>query len=133
MEENNEDKIVKRPISYDPSRRQYIYIDDVFTGKEEIIPIDLLSREDQKRLVIMRLKAENPNTKSQPMTGFSVTRDELIKAVKNDEPSGIMQLEMQLHYLGNFLGAIQTYLESTQEPPDLEYFIKEFYPNYLAK
>lgn len=132
MEERSDEKMVKRPISYNPSCRRYIYIDDVFAGKEKIIPIDKLSRKDQKKLVIKRLKAENPTTKSQPMTGFSLTRDELIQAVKNDEPYGKMQLEMQLNYLENFLSAIQSYLESNPEPPVLEDFFNEFYPKYQA-
>jgi hypothetical protein len=130
MEERSDEKMVKRPISYNPSCRRYIYIDDVFAGKEKIIPIDKLSRKDQKKLVIKRLKAENPMTKSQPMTGFSLTRDELIQAVKNDEPYGKMQLDMQLNYLENFLGAIQSYLESNPESPDMEEFLNEFYPKY---
>ena len=133
MDDNSDKKVDMRPISYDRSRRKYIYIDDVFAGKEKIIPVDNLSRKDQKKLVIKRLKAENPKTKSQPMTGSSLTRDELIEAVKNDEPYGIMQMEMQLNYLGNFLGAIQSYLESKPEAPDFEDFIKEFYPKYQAR
>lgn len=46
----------KKPLSYDPSTKEFLYIDDVKAGRK--VPLEDLDKEDLRKLVLKRLEIE---------------------------------------------------------------------------
>ena len=98
---------LKKPVCYDPERKKFIYIDEIESGKEMIIPVDSLSEQDFKKLVIARLRASPPDITVQAISGPPFSRDDIIRAIERDEPFGKMTLEGDRSYLRDFLNKLQ--------------------------
>jgi hypothetical protein len=99
--------ISDRPISYNPVRRIYIYESDIESGKEKIIPIDSLSEDDQKKLIIKRWRVLPKDFGVLDLNGIYKSRDDVIRAIKKDEPFGLMTVEAEISYLREYLDEIQ--------------------------
>ena len=96
----------KKPLGYDASRKKYILFEEILTGKEVIIPIDSLSNEDFKKLVIERQLA-GPDYRVQSISGTPMSRDDVVRAIRMGEPFGRMTLEAEKSYLRDLLTEIQ--------------------------
>jgi hypothetical protein len=101
----------KRPLGYDPSRGKFIRFDDIVSGEEKIIPVDDLSEDDLKKLVIERWRVLPEETTVQAISGPALSRDEVIQAIEQDEPFGRMTLEAEKSYLRDLLAEIRRNLE----------------------
>jgi hypothetical protein len=101
----------KRPLCYDPSRNKFILYDDIVSGKEKIIPVDSLSEDDLKKLVIKRWRVLPKRTTVQAISGPPLSRDKVIRAIERDEPFGRLTLEADKSYLRDLLDEIQRNLE----------------------
>jgi hypothetical protein len=88
----------KKPLAYDPTRKKFILYDDIVSGKEKIIPIDILSEPDLKMLIIERQKT-GPDYTVQAISGVSMTRNDVIRAIEQDEPFGQMTLQAEKSHL----------------------------------
>jgi hypothetical protein len=98
MEDVNKNK----PVCYDPVRKKFIYYDDIISGKEKIIQLDTLSEDDLKKLVIERHKA-GPDYKVQAISGPPYSRNEVIKAIEQNEPFGLVTVAAEISYLKGLL------------------------------
>jgi hypothetical protein len=98
MEDVNKDK----PVCYDPSRKKFIYYDEITSGKENIIPLDTLSEDDIKKLVIERQKA-GPDYRVQAISGPPYSRDEVIQAIEQNDPFGLVTVAAEISYLKGLL------------------------------
>ena len=83
-----DEKNRKRPLCYDPDREKFILFDEILSGDEKIIPVEKLSKSDLKKLIIERWRLLPPETKVQAMSGQPFLRDDVIKAIEQDEPFG---------------------------------------------
>lgn len=106
MDEQNR----KKPICYDASRNKFITFDAIVSGKEQIVPVDTLSEDDLKKLVIERHRV-GPNYRVQAMSGPPLSRDDVVQAIEKDEPFGRMTLEAEKSYLRDLLSQIQLNLK----------------------
>lgn len=106
-----DEKSNKRPLCYDPSREKFIRFDDIVSGKEKIIPVDDLPEDDLKKLVIERWRGLPKDTTVQAISGPPFSRDDVIRAIEQNEPFGRMTLEAEKSYLRDLLDEIQRNLE----------------------
>lgn len=96
----------KKPLGYDATRDTFILFDDIVSGREKITPVDTLSEADLKKLIIERQRV-GPDYKVQSMSGQLLTRDDVIRAIEQDEPFGQMTLHAEKSYLRDLLHEIQ--------------------------
>lgn len=102
------------PISYCPTCNRFIYYDDVVSGEQAIVPVDTLSKADQKRLVIKRYEVASDLPKSGPMSG-PASPQEIISMIEKDEPIGTVTVEATISYLSGFLDDIASELAKRNE------------------
>jgi len=100
----------KRPLCYDPRRKKFIFFREITSGKEKIIPLENLSLDDKKLLVVERQKT-GPDYRVQSMSGMPYTRDDVVKAILKDEEFGRMTVEAEVSMLKDLLSEIQRNLE----------------------
>ena len=101
---------LKKPLCYDPERKKFILFGEIVSGEERIIPPDTLSEADLKRLVIERQRT-GPDYKVQAISGSLLSRDDVIRAIEDDEFFGRITLEAEKSYLRDFLDEIQRNLK----------------------
>ena len=92
----------QKPLGYDPSRRVFIYYDDIVSGREPVIPLERLSPADLKRLVIERHR-RGPDYRTQAISGPLYTRDDVVRAIERDEPFGREAVEAESAALRDLL------------------------------
>jgi hypothetical protein len=100
----------RKPLSYDPACKKFIYYDDIISGREKIVPIESLSEEDLKKLVLERLRA-GPEFKGGPMSAPHFSREDVIQAIQQNEPFGRDHLEGEKLYLQELLAEIERNLK----------------------
>jgi hypothetical protein len=103
----------RKPLCYDPSRKKFILFDEIVSGKEKIIPLDTLSEEDLKRLVIERQRQDS-NYTVQAISGPPHGRDSVIKAIEQDDPFGQTTVKAEVSYLKELLNQIQRNLAAVR-------------------
>ena len=100
----------KKPLCYDHARNKFIYYQEIITHKENIIPVDSLSDDDFKKLVIKRVRSSLEFTGG-PMTSPFYSHDDTIKAIKGDTKFGKQTLEAEKSMLRDLLAQIDQNLE----------------------
>lgn len=95
----------KKPLCYDPLREKFIYYDEILAKKEPVVLPSALSKEDQKVLVLERQTA-GPDYKTQSISGPLMTRDDVVKAIRNNEKFGLITVEAEISYLDELLKQI---------------------------
>ena len=80
--------------------------------KEPIAPVDSLSEEDFKKLVIERQRA-GPDYKVQAITGPPNTRGDVVRAIQRGEPFGRVTLEAEKSTPRDLLAEIQRDLKAS--------------------
>jgi hypothetical protein len=100
----------KKPLCYDPVLDKFIYYQEIITGKEKIIPVDSLSDDDFKKLVIKRVRS-GPEITGGPMTSPFHSRENTIKAIKDNTKFGQQTLEAEKSILRDLLAEIERNLE----------------------
>jgi len=100
----------KRPLCYDPARDKFIYFDEIVSGEEKIIPVETLSEDELKKLVVERQRTA-PDYTVQAISGPPFSRDDVIRAIEQDEPFGLVTLEAEKSYLHDLLAEIEQNLE----------------------
>lgn len=96
----------KKPLCYDPAHRKFLYFDDIVSGKEKIVPVHMLPDADLKKLVIERHRA-GPDYVVQAISGQPFSRDDVIRAIEQDEPFGRITVEAEKAHLQDLLKQIQ--------------------------
>lgn len=79
--------------------------DEIISSEEKIIPIDDLSMEEQKVLVIERLK-RGLDFAMQTLSGSRFGKNDIIEAITIDEDIGKMTLEAEVSMLRDLLRKI---------------------------
>ncbi|CBE68384.1 MAG: hypothetical protein F9K13_02635 [Candidatus Methylomirabilis oxygeniifera] len=103
----------KKPLCYDPHRNKFITFDEIISRAEEIYPLERLTIEHLKRLVIERQRV-GPDYKVQVMSGPLMSRDDVVEAILRDEPFGRATIEAELSHLRDLLAQINEALQHTK-------------------
>ena len=75
----------KQPLCYDPRRKKFIFFGDITSGAEKIIPVESLSADEAKLLVIERQKT-GPDYTMQSISGNILPA--FAGCMKRSEPTG---------------------------------------------
>ena len=102
----------KKPLCYDPERSKFITLDEILSGSEQIVPLDRLSDNDLKRLVLERQRV-GPEYRVQVMSGALISRDDVVELIRRDEPFGRATIEADLSHLRDLLTEIE---EAIRQP-----------------
>ena len=100
----------KKPLCYDSSRKKFIYYDEIITKKEPIILPTTLCKSDQKKLIIKR-QIKGPEYTTQAISGPAMKRNDVVKAIQNNEEYGVVMVEAEISYLTDLLKEIQLNLK----------------------
>jgi hypothetical protein len=92
----------KKPLCYDPSRGVFITYDDIVSGREPIILPGSLSPEHQ-RLLVIRRQETGPEYTVGSISGYPMTRDDVIAAVRRNDDFGRAAVEAEISYLNDLL------------------------------
>jgi hypothetical protein len=96
----------KKPLGYDPKRDRFIYYDEIITGKEKIMPLEGLTRDQLKKLIVERNRV-GPHYEVGDLSGRKYTRDDVINAIIEESSFGKMALEAEVSYLTDLLKQIE--------------------------
>jgi hypothetical protein len=100
-----------KPLSYDPKTGRFITYDEIISGRAKIVPLDQLSPEQLKNLVLQRQRV-GPDYTMSDLNGRAVKRDEIVQQIINDTEFGRMVMKAEIAYLREFLNQIQQALSS---------------------
>ncbi len=100
----------RKPLAYDPLRKKFILLQEIISQNEAIIPVDSLSEEDLKQLVIER-QLTGPDYKIQSISGKPMSRDDVVEAIRLNQPVGRMMLEAEKSCLRDLQTTIQNELQ----------------------
>lgn len=101
----------KKPLCYDPQRDKFITFDEIVNGAEPIVPLEQLTAEQLKRLVIERQRV-GPDYRVQAMSGPPMSRDDVVEAISRDEPFGRASMEAELSHLRDLLNQIRQAMQA---------------------
>jgi hypothetical protein len=100
-----------KPIAFDPAREKFLLLDEIASGREPLVPLEVLSEPDFKRLVVERIRRD-PSFAAQSMSGPIMTGEDAIRAIDRDEPFGRQTVEADRGYLRFLHQQIAAELES---------------------
>ena len=100
----------KKPVCYDPERDRFITIDDLDADREKLIPLERLTDEQLKRLVIERNRVGEDYSVE---TDWKRTRsrNEIVQEIEADTETGRMAVKAEIMYLKDHLRDIETRLK----------------------
>ena len=101
---------LRKPLCYDPQRKKFITYREITSGKEEIVPLEKLSHEEKKMLVVER-QLKGPDYTMQSMSGMPYTRDDVVNSILKNDEVGKMTMEAELSMLKDLLHEIGKNLE----------------------
>jgi hypothetical protein len=101
----------KKPLCFDPSNDRFITFDDIVEGAEKIVPLDELTDEQLKRLVIERYRMEQSTT-VQPLSGPGRKSGDVINEIESETEFGKMVVMAETRYLRELLKQISDALSS---------------------
>lgn len=96
----------KKPLCYDPARKRFIYYEEILSGKEPVVLPSTLSKGDQKALILKRYH-DGPDFSAQTISGPLTSRNDLVRAIQNDEEIGRVTVEAEISYLNELLLEIE--------------------------
>lgn len=97
---------LRKPLCYDPRRKKFITYREITTGKEKIVPLEKLSQEEMKMLVVER-QLKGPDYTMQAISGMPYTRDDVVKSILKEDEVGQMTMEAELSMLKELLHQIE--------------------------
>ncbi len=100
-----------KPLTYDPERQKFITFDELVSGQEPAVPIESLSRDDVKRLILERQRL-SPPYKVMDLNGHLMTREDVIRAIETDSDFGRLTVEAEASHLSDLLQQIRNEMPS---------------------
>jgi hypothetical protein len=90
-----------RPLSYDPRTDEFIYYDDLRSGKK-IYPLEKLTHEQLLKLAIER-QLSNVPSRTTVLKGQTYTNEQIAEEVRAESKFGKQMFEADLNYLKFYL------------------------------
>jgi hypothetical protein len=97
----------KKPVCYDPETDRFVTLDDLDAGKAKIVPLDRLTDEQLKRLVIERNRVGEDYSVQNDWSAPPQSRDDVIKQIEADTESGRRAVQAEIMYLRDHLKDIE--------------------------
>ena len=97
----------KKPVCYDPETDRFVTIDDLDAGKAKIFPLDRLTEEQLKRLVIERNRVGEDYKVQMNWAEPPQSRNDVIKQIEADTELGRVTVQADVTYLGDLLKQIE--------------------------
>ncbi len=97
----------RKPVCYDPGTDSFITIDDLEAGKAKIVPLERLTEEQLKRLVIERNRVGEDYKVQMDWAEPAQSRNDIIKQIEADTEFGRVAVEADISYLGDLLKQIE--------------------------
>jgi len=91
-----------RPLSYDPRADEWIFYDDVRSGKKKIYPLEELTPEQQRNLAIER-QLRNARATTAVLGPQTYTNEQVAEEMRNQTKLGKQLLQADLNYLKFYL------------------------------
>ncbi len=95
-----------KPLCFDPQRNLFITYDDILSGKEKIIHLNILNYDQLKKLIIKRNQI-GPDYQIASFNGQVYSRDDVIKAIEEESDFGKMSLNAEKLMLSDLLTEIE--------------------------
>ena len=92
----------KRPLSINPETGNYIYYDDIETGKEKITPLKDLNEDQLLKLSIERHLSDEPSTLV-TLNGESFDSQQAAKEIQKQTKVGKQFFSSDMNYLKYYL------------------------------
>jgi hypothetical protein len=96
----------RKPLCYAPQREKFISYEEIVSGHEKIVPVDSLT-PDQKRKLVIERNRKGPSYTIQVMSGAKLTRDDVIREIEQQTDFGNMTVEAEISHLGELLAKIE--------------------------
>jgi hypothetical protein len=96
------DSAKTRPLSYDPRTDEFIYYDDVASGKKKIYQPEKLTHEQLLKLAIERQLTNLPSATT-VLTGETYTNEQVAKEMRAQTKFGKQMFEADIDYLKFYL------------------------------
>ncbi|HCO95479.1 MAG TPA: hypothetical protein DIU00_16275 [Phycisphaerales bacterium] len=93
----------KKPVCYDPKKDRFITLDDLDANKAQIVPLDILTDEQLKRLVIERNRVGEDYKLETNWKEPAKSPNDIIKQIEDDTELGRVTVEADINYLRNRL------------------------------
>jgi len=100
----------RKPVCYDPDTDHFITIDDLEAGRAKIVPLDHLSEEQLKRLVIERNRVGENYKVQMDWAAAPYSKEDIITAIEADTEEGRVAVQADVTYLGGLLKQIEAAL-----------------------
>lgn len=95
-----------KPLCYNPETGKFISYDEIASGKERPVSLDMLS-EEEKRILVLERNRQGADYKVQSMSGAPMTRDDVVREIEAQSEFGRMTVDAELSYLKDFLARIE--------------------------
>ena len=92
----------KRPLSYDPKTKRFIYYTDVLNGMSKIYPIDKLNNEELMQLAIERQLTNEPS-QTAVLTGQVFSNEQVADEIRKQTKIGRQLFNADIEYLKFYL------------------------------
>lgn len=99
----------KKPLCYDPKRDRFIYYTDLLSKQAKIIPLQHLSHDQLKRLILERNRVGSDYTVT-TLNGEHFSRDQVMLEIAQETPFGKMTLEAEASMVSDLLKRIEIQL-----------------------
>jgi hypothetical protein len=100
-----------KPLTYNTDRKKFIYYDELIEGKERIVPLQELSAEQKKQLVIERNRVGSDYTMQDGFSGPARSGDDVAKEIEADSDFGKEAVIAELAALSELLKKIEEGLQ----------------------
>jgi len=97
----------QKPLCYDPKRDKFILFDELVSGKEQIVPLEQLTREQIKKLVVERNLRGRDYTAQWGFGGPKYPRDAMLQEIIDETDVGKQAIEAEISQLSDILRQIE--------------------------
>jgi hypothetical protein len=101
----------QKPLTMDVKTGRFITYDEIIHNRAAITPLDQLTHEQLKELVIERQRV-GPDYTMSDLNGNKLTRDEIVQEMIKETSFGAMLIKAETDYLNEFLAQIDSALHA---------------------
>jgi len=92
----------RKPLGYNPETWEFVYYDDIIKKRASIVPLEQLTPDQAKKLVVERNRIE-AKAEVQVLSGKRYTQDQVNREIMADTEFGRMALKAEMDYLAEML------------------------------
>ncbi|MBA7625238.1 hypothetical protein ES703_32664 [subsurface metagenome] len=97
----------QKPLCYEPKRDKFILYDELRSAKERIVPLEQLTHEQLKKLIVERNRRGSDYRIRWGFGGPAYSRDDMIREITAETDVGKSAMEAEISYLSDLLKQIE--------------------------